>query len=521
MKKLLNWFLKNRTLSLLLLVILIAVFFRFFYLSQTPPGLYPDIATNGTDAIHANETGNYAVFYQANNGREGLFINLIAASFKIFGTSVWSMRAVSALIGVLTVLGLYFFASELFGKRVGLLASFFMATSFWAVNFSRMGFRAIMVPLILVWSSFFLFRGLRTKKFLDWALAGAIFALGFYTYLSFRLAPVILLIFFGLYLLIDRGFIKTYWKQIVVFGILGLIVLLPFLNYFYQNPADFSSRSGGLSVFSPEVNKGNLLGTLAATTAKAFGMFNFYGDPNWRHNIPGWPELNLFVGLGFLGGIFLAGQGAWQFFKKKKESLKYIFLFLIFGVMLLPTIITEEGSPHSLRAIGVLAVVFIFSAIFFDLLLSQVKKKEFKKAFWVILALILLLDLSQYFLVWGRSPQVSGAFDKNLVNIGEYLNSQPKEEKKMVIVNYSGVEVDGMPVPVQTVKFITYQKADNVSYVLPKDIEETVPDTFVFMRYDDKIIKELEQKYPSGKSERIDLYPNTNSEFFIYKLKKF
>ncbi len=163
----------KKNLSFLLIILAIAAFFRLWQLSSIPPGLYPDVAMNGNDAIETLNTYNFKVFYPDNNGREGLFMWLIALSFSIFGISVWSIKIVAAIIGILTVLGLYLLTKELFSKsaenasrQIALLASFFLAISFWHVNFSRLGFRAILLPFVLVFGFYFLFKGFRQKKLL-------------------------------------------------------------------------------------------------------------------------------------------------------------------------------------------------------------------------------------------------------------------------------------------------------------------------------------------------------------------
>src|SRR3989338_7450549 len=180
--------------TLMSLILFLGVFFRFYGLSEIPPGLYPDEAMNGNNALEAITTGDFKWFYPENNGREGLFINIQAISIWIFGNEPWALRAVSALFGALTILGVYLLTKELFrerssksetlnpkqirnsddpnskpfrifkirnwslfrisdlefrisyGEYIALLSSFFLAVSFWHINFSRIGFRAIMVP---------------------------------------------------------------------------------------------------------------------------------------------------------------------------------------------------------------------------------------------------------------------------------------------------------------------------------------------------------------------------------------
>src|SRR5205814_6917436 len=101
---------------------LLAGFFRYYKLSTLPLGIYVDEAMNGNDGVHALATGDWRVFYPSSGGVEGLFINLQAISIWLFGATPWALRAVSAFMGVLTVIGLYFLVRDLFGERQALIA---------------------------------------------------------------------------------------------------------------------------------------------------------------------------------------------------------------------------------------------------------------------------------------------------------------------------------------------------------------------------------------------------------------
>jgi predicted membrane-bound mannosyltransferase len=174
---------------LLTAVMAVAVFVRVYKLDAIPPGLWPDEALNGVQAIQEP----LKLFYPENQGREGMMMWLDALSFKLLGVSMFSFRLVPAVIGVLTVLGVYLVAWEMFRKKnVALLSAFFTATSFWHINFSRINFRAIMLPLVLCYSFYFLFLGFKNKKWWPFILSGIVFGAGFYTYTSFRLAVLIL-----------------------------------------------------------------------------------------------------------------------------------------------------------------------------------------------------------------------------------------------------------------------------------------------------------------------------------------
>ena len=488
---------------LILLIVLIAIFFRFWQLNNVPPGLYPDIATNGTDAIYANETGNWKIFYPANNGREGFFINLIALSFKIFGAGIWQLRLVGSIIGVLTVYGVYLLVKELFNENSALFASLFMATGFWAVNLSRIGFRAIMVPFILVFSFYFLLRkfGDEKKSFWDFIIAGVFFGLGFYTYISFKIAPLILVILFGYLALKDFRLLKKSWKGLTIFLIVLLMIAYPITVYQLESK-EAALRTGQVSILNPEVNKGNFIGTLSKTTALSLGMFNFYGDPNWRHNFSGTPQLNPFVGIFFLIGLLVLVT---SFLKRGdfRSKVPLVLMLSIFFVMLIPAILTEEGMPHSLRAIGAMVPAFVMAGIGAAYAFSNLakKKRELAKITGVILVLfIMIFDFNLYFLAWAKRDEVRNQFTTRYVEIAKYLNEFSPSFKKYVVINEGGALVDGFPVQAQTIKFLTYKKSD-VKFLNTEDISKLKisGQTIITDLKDDKQIKELLVKNPQAK----------------------
>jgi len=355
--------LNNKNLLLVLAILAIAVFFRFYNLIDVPPGLYPDVAINGNDAIQALKSGDFKLFYPENNGREGLFINIIAFSFWLFSPSIWAIKIVPAIFGSLTVLGLYLLTRQLFlylhkkaADKIALFSTFFLAISFWHVNFSRLGFRAIMVPFLLVWSFYFLFKlihhledSLKVSqvKVLSFSLlSGLFFGLGFHTYIAFRIAPLILIpicLFafvnyyraFKIYrehkFTVKESFVQSYFKDgwfgWDLFFVAIILAALPMIIYFWQHPLDFAGRTGQVSVMS----SANPAKELAISAIKTIGQFVAIGDHNSRHNQPGspqifWPLTPLFViGLGYsIGQIFKADN--WR--QKDFNSLQTHFTLL-------------------------------------------------------------------------------------------------------------------------------------------------------------------------------------------------
>jgi len=520
---------RKLSIILLFLILIIAVFFRFWQLDKIPPGLYPDVAMNGNNALDAIKTGDYKVFYPENNGREGLFMNLIAMSFLTFGASVWAMKIVAALFGLFTVLGTYFLTRQLFrylenesaADVIALLAAFFMAVSFWHVNFSRIGFRAIMVPFFLVWALYFLFKAFNSQnsrsEILNFALSGVAFGLGFHTYIAFRIAPLIAVPIFVIWIIKNRPKFRVLpWMILIIFA---LAAASPLLYYYIKNPADFMGRAGQVSIFA----SGNVVKTLLQSTVKTLGQFVAVGDYNWRHNLSGSPEIFWPLIPFFLTGLIYSLV---QIFKKRNYTehnytLLSVHWTLIFawGAMILPSIATGEGLPHALRSIGAIVPSYIFTGLGFWWVTD---KMRFQKAMFkgtlisVFLLAVLFLSYWLYFIDWAKNPNVQGAFTQQFVDEAQYLNALPTNIQKYVIVNEDGVPVPypgGIPMPAQTIIFqtrihqpeteVTFLKTDEVSKLpsCQRCIAAILP-----MKYDDNLISHLKQKYPGGKIENLGNY---------------
>jgi 4-amino-4-deoxy-L-arabinose transferase-like glycosyltransferase len=519
---------------ILLFILFLASFFRLWKLGEIPPGLYPDVAINGNEAFFSLKQGDFKIFYPENYGREGLFIWLIALSFSIFGVSIWSIRIVSVFIGILTVLGIFFFSKEIFksvfskekAESLALLSSFFLSFFFWHVNFSRIGFRAILLPFFLTFSFYFLWKALWKKSLLYSAISGLFFGLGFYSYTPFRLAVLILpFLFLPFWFLSKREKSeKRFFLIFFLFLFVTFIIALPIGIYFLENPQSFISRATPITIFKAE----NPTEEFFKSLVLHLGMFNFYGDPNWRHNFSKRPQLPFLLGILFLIGILFAGKECFEVTQKKewkKASIHWLTLSWFF-VMLLPGVLTREGIPHSLRTIGVVCPVFIFVALGTEKVFVFLKNKINHKKFLIFVFLFFFLicaflEFQKYFFVWAKKPEVKGEFTKELVEMGKYLNSLPQESEKYVIVNRPGVPVSwarNLPMPSQTIMFLEISEYGEIksNYLLPEEIDKIKIEkegVILPLNFDEKTFEKLKEKFPRGKIRKI-------KDFSVYEIGK-
>ena len=488
----------------LLIVLIIAIFFRFYNLNVTPPGLYPDEAMDGTNAQEALATGNFKVFYPENNGREGLFINIEALFLKIFNANEpWVLRSVSAIFGFLTILGIYLLVQYIFRKKpyahlAAFLPAFFTAISFWHVNFSRIGFRAIMAPAFMVWGLYLLIVALETlreseinNKKLIWIsiVGGLVYGLGMHSYIAYRATPLIIIFAFLLYRWIYKINFKKLLLSFVLYVAASLIVFAPLGIYFLKNPADFFGRTSELSITA----SASPLKDLALNTIKTLGMFDVHGDWNWRHNFSGAPELYWFVGIFFIIGLLSLVPKISRNIDPN-DNREFKFLWIISGIWfvtaMLPVVISNEGIPHALRAILMIPPAYIFAGLGSLAFINFISSKCRPSIIYVSLVVIGIALIAQayvmYFILWANNPNVSDAFNERYVLIARQLNELPQQIKKYVVVNAGGVLVRGIPMPSQTIMFITdtftsdKQKEKNIYYILPDQEKSIDKNSVVF-----------------------------------------
>ena len=563
---------QKRYAALLLFgIIIIASFMRLYNIAQTPPGLYPDEAMNGNNALEALSTGQFKVFYPENNGREGFFINIQALSIAVFGNEPWALRLISALFGIMTVLGVYFLTRELFlpsdkthskedeangglkrHERIALLATFLIATSFWHINFSRIGFRAIMAPFFATWGTYltaltarklreFKFRqkasnihlelgaptvfaiptektywGLNLYSLLCAGAAGFVFGLGFNSYIAYRVMPLIPVAMFAYWFFAMKAFRKELLKAFVIFCGFAFLAAIPLLWHFASTPQDFLGRTSQISIFSSE----HPIFELIINIGKTIGMIFIQGDLNWRHNISGRAEVFWPVAIMFLLGIFAALHAAVGFivrlvkrtaFEERTLTetealaspaehagpLALLVPLLWFLVAMLPVVMSDEGIPHALRSILMIPPVFIFAGAggiwLYDHFIAFAKGAESESTwshvkgmlvtvFTVIILILLPTEAYyMYFQKWAMDPNTYGAFSQNYLDLGREIAAIPNDVPKYIIVNAGGTDVRGIPMPAQTVMFITdsftpeKQRMRNIHYILPGH-ENDIPD---------------------------------------------
>lgn len=342
---------------------LMAFGLRLWALDLAPQGIYRDEAQNGLDALRVLE-GARPIYFEANNGREPLFIYLTALSIALFGRTPHALRMVSVVCGTLTVTALFWLGAELQDRRTGLWAAALSVSTIWLLNLSRVAFRAGLLPLLGALALAALLRAQRLRSPAWSVAAGALLGACAYTYLAARTIPLVLVLYLLWCLLDQRARATTWWRGWALVLLVAMLVSAPLMTHLWRTGA-LVSRSGQVSILNPAINGGDLAGTLARNLFRTLRALIYGGDFIPRHNVPWRAVFTPAIALAAYGGL---GIVAWR--SRRETALRLILLWL--ACLALPTILAE-GAPHFLRGAGVLPAAMLLPAVAIQSALEQVR----------------------------------------------------------------------------------------------------------------------------------------------------
>ena len=407
-------FLKNY--SLLIIILCLAAFLRFYQITNVPPSTQWDETAIGYNAYSILKTGRdeYGqflplVFKSFGDYKPGLYIYLTVPSVALFGLNELAVRVPSALAGIASVWLIYLASLLLFKKKLlALFISFALAMSPWQMHFSRGGWEAnLALFLVLAGLLFFLKSEKKPKYLYPSAIA---FGLSFLSYQGSKVFVPLLLL----------GLLIFFFKKIKTLSIKSIIISL-FLLFLVASPSFLTILTWGggrlktMSLFSyPRseneiqhiLNKDNNnlfyfnlfhsegLSFVTRFVERYFNHFSgrflfFEGDwSSLRHG----PSYN---GVLYLFDFFLILFGLYFLVRLNTRESKFIWFWLFIAP--LPAAITRD-SIQGVRSLNmVLPLMILVGCGFYQLFLwLQKQKKLFSVCFSLLLVVFYLFSVAYY-----------------------------------------------------------------------------------------------------------------------------
>ncbi|MCG8347910.1 MAG: glycosyltransferase family 39 protein [Chloroflexales bacterium] len=359
----------------LLIITALALGLRFYHLDTLPLGLWRDESRHGLLAMRIwNDPSFRPVYIVGGADLPALLFYLMAPIVGLFGPHPWSARLVSALIGGLTPLALWWAARPMLGSRAALCGAALIAWASWSLSMSRWGFPATLDQFLVLAAIGFMWRALtnvrdedssvktgksgffRSSRFQAHVLMGmaALCAgLATYAYHTGRMAPLILVIVTAIRL----GWSRRAWRQafpaLVVAGLVGLLTVAPLLLYIANDYQGYNRRVAMVSVFNtagPDIH--TPLGLLMRNLDRYLLMWHVSGEWNGRHHAPGAPMLGPFAGILLFIGLGVALIRRWQ--PAALALLAWLLVSLVPGLL-------SGNPPHAMRSFGALAPACILA----------------------------------------------------------------------------------------------------------------------------------------------------------------
>jgi len=416
-------YLKPKT-SLLISILLLATFLRFYHLSTNPPALYWDEASIGYNAFAILTRGidEHGVHYPITNflaygdAKPPLYIYATSLSMAVFGVNEFAVRFPSALSGVIAVALTYFLVKNIFGKTKHSLAlaqisSLLLAISPWHLQMSRAGFEANLALTLFLAGLLCFLRGLNRPKLLP---ISAIFWIAtLYTFNAYR---IFLPFFLVLLLLLYCQRITRQLKWSLISAVVAMVLVAPLIPFVLSSQAQL--RFDEVTIFKNqapviEANLRQQLNHNALWTKVIYNRRVLYALDFLKHYTDGFKPDFLFFsgdenprlstrdqGEMYLIELPLVLIGLYQLLQLKDSKAK----LLIIGWLLLafiPAGVARE-TPHALRSLQVLPIPQILVGFGIIALIDRFSnvKKYSQIGYWLLVigySLSLSLYLETYY----------------------------------------------------------------------------------------------------------------------------
>jgi len=369
---------------MVLIILLVSFFLRFWKLSSYPVSLSIDEVIIGYDSYSILKTakdhwGEFLplAFKSVGDYKAPILVYLMIPAIKFLGLSEFSIRFTVALLGSLTPLVVYSLVNLLLNnKRIALIGAFLLAISPWHIQYSRLTHEAIIALLFFLLGCLVFIGSLKNKgKF--WWLSGIFFCLSIYSYHSERIFVPVFLVSL---LLVYRKEIWTSKKNALMALMVAVILSLPMVHMIFSSKGlirpksvfitnDYELRTLRWEKISQWEKPSFVEMILNGKATNAFSFwikryleysdfsFLFFKGMSFTH--PKFPDVGLMylIELPFfvLGAVVLVNK-----MKIEKGSKRLVFIWALLGPL---SASLANNSQHTSRSLTLVPIPQILVAV--------------------------------------------------------------------------------------------------------------------------------------------------------------
>lgn len=409
---------------ILFTVVVLTFLLRFWLLGTNPPSLDWDEASLGYNTYSISITGKdeYGRFLpfsirSFDDYKPPAYTYLSIVPVWFFGLNEFSTRFISAFLGSLSVIVVFFLIKELFPSlqfRFRLLSMLFFSLSPWHLQFSRVAFEANIGLFFFLIGILYYLKGVKNGKY--FFLSFLSFAASLYSYHSPRL--VVPLIIAGLIVLYFQQTKKHIWYFLLSL-ILVMIIIFPLIK---QIQSATGARFSSVTILKPtdrlkqsilmmqsDIQNDDILGILTHNRRIVFGReilagyidhFNFdflflTGDAAGRHHAVG-------TGMLYKWELPFIIAGIYYLIKLRQKGSDFLFWWFICAPIASSL---TEATPHAVRSLLYLPTYQIFSAFGVLYLLNIFHMKILQRLYVLFFIAIFIANFFYYMhMYWIHTP---------------------------------------------------------------------------------------------------------------------
>lgn len=286
-----------------------------------------------------------------------LYYILLKTTVLILGDSDLSLRLLSVLFGLTSIVIMYYFTKDIFDIKTARITSILYATSYFLIYYAQEARSYTLLISLSLLSVYLFYKCLNKNKITYWVLYSLVSILAIYTHYFMGF----ILLFEGIYFLI---FIKKNKKIILSWILSSLSIVLAFSYWIFNVllKSDF---------LNPKTNQSNISWIVKPNLDSIYQLFN-----NFTGNLIGH---NIFALLVFLTFLLL--------FILNKDSFKekgYILLYFFFPLTLV-FLISYFYTP--LFIVRYLSIIF---PPFVIIIGRSVSKIDYKPLIYILLVILVI-----------------------------------------------------------------------------------------------------------------------------------
>lgn len=395
----------------LILIMFAGLIIRLLYLSKVGSYWFDEIASLIIARLDFPKIWEYLIM-ENNPPLSFLFLHFW---IKLFGEGEKIVRISSLIFSIASIAATYFIGKEIFSKKTGLLAAFFMSLSFFQVFYSAEAKMYSLFQFLALCSIYFFWKVLNENKKINWIFYTASSLLLIYTHIFAWL----ILIFQNIFLLIYR---KDYAKIKNKILAINLLILTFFFTWFIPKIQTFEF-SDLTNAWYFKTNY-NTLSNILSIGQRIIDLI-YETAPNKLLELP----------LVIL--IILLGISAFLLHIKNNRNNEFTFLFhltkpLLFVSlwMAIPLIMLFLFFPSGTSKY----VIFVGPALYL-LIARGINKLKLKPE--IIISIILFISLAIFSNTFNNIKNTKQAYVWN--KVAEYISKEEKPEDKIILHSFVGI----------------------------------------------------------------------------------